>query len=269
MTTTAVTSMNTPPAAPAPTGPERIPLRRLTGAEARKLADARSGLWLIGVIILSAVAVAACTAAFWGRLTHDTRTEWTFGDALVSFVPMMLLPVLAILLVTSEWSTRCAMTTFTLEPRRGRVVLAKAIVVVLATVVVWLLCKGLTAAAAVAGGHLHPGHPVSWHVDRAALAGDISLAVLLALMALSLALLLGNAPATIVIYMAQPLMTTSLGMIPGLGTVMGWASVNGLSLLSTGSLAGRDWVHVAVSATIWILIPAVVGTVLSLRREVK
>ena len=35
------------------------------------------------------------------------------------------LPVLLILMVTSEWSQRTGLTTFTLEPHRGRVVGAK------------------------------------------------------------------------------------------------------------------------------------------------
>ena len=45
-----------------------------------------------------------------------------------------LLPILAIMLVTSEWSQRTALVTFTLEPRRSRVVLAKLVVAQLFTV---------------------------------------------------------------------------------------------------------------------------------------
>ena len=40
----------------------------------------------------------------------------------------ILLPVLGILLVTSEWSQRTAMVTFTLEPSRSRVIAAKFVV---------------------------------------------------------------------------------------------------------------------------------------------
>ena len=42
----------------------------------------------------------------------------------------VILPIIAVLSVTSEWSQRSGLTTFTLVPHRGRVVLAKAIVAV-------------------------------------------------------------------------------------------------------------------------------------------
>ena len=39
----------------------------------------------------------------------------------------LLLPVMGILLVTSEWSQRTDMTTFALEPHRSRVIMAKLV----------------------------------------------------------------------------------------------------------------------------------------------
>ena len=39
----------------------------------------------------------------------------------------MLLPILGIMAATAEWTQRTGLVTFTLEPRRGRVVLAKAL----------------------------------------------------------------------------------------------------------------------------------------------
>ena len=40
-------------------------------------------------------------------------------------VASIFLPIVGLLLVTSEWSQRTALTTFTLVPERGRVVAAK------------------------------------------------------------------------------------------------------------------------------------------------
>ena len=42
----------------------------------------------------------------------------------------VILPIIAILSVTSEWSQRTGLTTFTLVPHRGRVMLAKALAAV-------------------------------------------------------------------------------------------------------------------------------------------
>ena len=57
------------------------------------------------------------------------------GDfvAIAAYLTSFLLPVLAIMLVTSEWSQRSAMVTFSLEPRRSLVVFAKLVVAVLLT----------------------------------------------------------------------------------------------------------------------------------------
>ena len=65
----------------------------------------------------------------------------------------VLLPVLGIMLVTSEWGQRTAMVTFALEPRRPRVILAKLVtglVLTLATaafaITIGLACNLLYAA---------------------------------------------------------------------------------------------------------------------------
>jgi ABC-2 type transport system permease protein len=58
-------------------------------------------------------------------VAHDAAR--TFGSYLsLTQIPVgVLLPVLGVLLVTSEWSQRTAMTTFALVPRRFRVLTAK------------------------------------------------------------------------------------------------------------------------------------------------
>ena len=42
----------------------------------------------------------------------------------------VILPIIAILSVTGEWSQRSGLTTFTLVPHRGRVIPAKVVVAV-------------------------------------------------------------------------------------------------------------------------------------------
>ena len=59
----------------------------------------------------------------------------------------VLLPIVGILLVTSEWSQRTGMVTFALVPRRGRVVAAK----LLASVVLSLVALALCIVVAVIG----------------------------------------------------------------------------------------------------------------------
>ena len=69
----------------------------------------------------------------------------------------LLLPIVGILLVTSEWSQRTAQVTFTLVPRRGRVLAAK----VSASVVLALVAFALALVLAVAGHGAGPRQPTA------------------------------------------------------------------------------------------------------------
>ncbi len=96
------------------------------GVEARKAFDTRSGFWLLVAIAAAGVLATGAVLAFASNsdLTYDS-----FAGAIG--VPMtILLPVVAILAVTGEWSQRAGLTTFTLVPHRGRVIRAKLAVTV-------------------------------------------------------------------------------------------------------------------------------------------
>ena len=88
--------------------------------------DTRSGFWLIASIAIAAVLAAAGVILF---AAPAQLTYCTFAPA-IRFPVAVILPLIAILAVTSEWSQRTGLTTFTLVPHRGRVVLAKGVVAV-------------------------------------------------------------------------------------------------------------------------------------------
>src|SRR3954468_5193365 len=96
-----------------------IPFSRLLRVELRKSADTRAGRWLIGVTV--GLALAAEVIFLIVAATHDD-VEARYGDfvAVSAFVSSVLLPVLGIMLVTSEWSQRTGVTDLTPPPRRGR-----------------------------------------------------------------------------------------------------------------------------------------------------
>lgn len=66
--------------------------------EVRKSCDTRAGAWLLAVIVLVAVAVVAIQVA-----VTDPQ-----GQTLQAFLLSTQLPVVGILLITSEWSQRSA-----------------------------------------------------------------------------------------------------------------------------------------------------------------
>ena len=81
--------------------------------------------------------------------------QLTYGTFAAAFgIPMaVILPIVAMLSVTSEWSQRSGLTTFTLVPHRGRVILAKAVV----SVVVGVVSVLLALAVGVVGNLVGPG----------------------------------------------------------------------------------------------------------------
>ena len=58
-----------------------------------------------------------------------------------------LLPVLGILLVTSEWTQRTALVSFTLMPVRGRVLVAKVLAALIAGLAAIVLAMAVAALA--------------------------------------------------------------------------------------------------------------------------
>src|SRR3954452_20399414 len=98
-----------------------IPFSQLVRVEWAKATDTRAARWLLALVALSTAAM--MLAPILAPTSFDQTYTSYLGVAAVAV--SILLPVVAILLLTSEWSQRTAYTTFTQEPRRIRVVNAK------------------------------------------------------------------------------------------------------------------------------------------------
>lgn len=96
-------------------GSAATPFGRLLRVELRKSYDTRAGRWLlisIGLLVLAAETIALAVTT-----VQDEAMQ--FGDFVgtAAFLTSFLLPVLGIMVLTTEWSQRTAMVTFALEPR--------------------------------------------------------------------------------------------------------------------------------------------------------
>ena len=80
--------------------------------------DTRSGFWLMASIVILSLLATGAVILF---APDDELTYATFAAA-IGFPMTVILPMIAILSVTSEWSQRSGLTTFTLVPHRGRVI---------------------------------------------------------------------------------------------------------------------------------------------------
>ncbi|MEU5720771.1 ABC transporter permease [Micromonospora sp. NPDC047738] len=263
--------MTTTTPAPAPTTVTRRAdrhqpsLARLTGVELRKLADTRAGYWLL--ITIGLVAAGIVTV----QLFVLDDEQQNFADFFVpSLLPVgLLLPVLGILSITAEWSQRTALTTFTLVPRRERVVFAKLAAMVLAALGSVLVSLAVAAVATLLARAT--GGAGAWSFDGSMLLHAAVLQVVSVLMGAGFGLLLLNTPLAIVTYLLLPTLWTILGgMISALRGPARWldTGVTMEPLLGPDVTAGQ-WARLAVSLLVWMVLPLAAGLVRTLRREVS
>src|SRR5205814_2512849 len=93
-------------------------IARLTAVELRKMTDTRAGFWLQLAVVALTVAVVVAACRFARPEDQTLRSMLAIAVAPAS----VLLPIVGILLVTSEWSQRTGMVTFALVARRVRVI---------------------------------------------------------------------------------------------------------------------------------------------------
>jgi ABC-2 type transport system permease protein len=263
-TTTARSAPGLPFDATTTTPDAAIPLTRLVRVELRKMADTRSGKWLlIGLAVITVVIV----GIYFATATQSERTFLHFMGATLG--PQgFLLPVLGILLITSEWSQRTGLVTFTLVPIRGRVLVAKVFAGLLAGLAAIVLSVVFAALATLVGGasdgFAHFG------LDELGKFGILQITGILQGLAFGL-LFLTSAPA-IVSYFVMPTALNLLGTLwTPLRDVQPWIDLwaSQAPLFTAENLSGEKWAQIASSNLIWVVLPFVVGLVRVLRAEVK
>lgn len=258
------------PAEPDARGPrERFSapsLARLTQVELRKAADTRAGRWLLISAVLISLVVAIIRA-----LTGDVADRTFAGSLELTLLPLgILLPVIGILLVTSEWSQRTALTTFSLVPHRERVASSK-ILAALALGLGALAVSIVTAALGNVVGIVATEADGSWSISAGTLGQGLLGQELNLLMGLGFGLLLMSPALAIVLFFALPTVFSILGeMISSLQSTFEWIDPNqAFDPLLEGSTHGDDWGKLVVCALLWVGVPLLAGLWRLMRREVK
>ena len=108
-----------------------------------------------------------------------------------------LLPVVGILLVTSEWSQRTALQTFTLVPQRGRVLVTKIAASLVLSVLALVVALVLTALCTA----INPAATDAFHLDIGLVLQTVLYTMLSMLTGVGLgAAILISAPAIVALY---------------------------------------------------------------------
>lgn len=236
-------------------------LGRLVAVELRKTADTRAGFWLqVATVVLTALVVIV-------RVAIGDVPDHTFASILdVAVQPAaVLLPVVGVLLVTSEWSQRTGLITFTLVPVRSRVLAAKLIAsLVLAVAMLAVLATFVAAGVLISS----PGEG-AWS-DAAPLIGQTAV-FLTAGMVIAFAfgtILLASAPALVALF-ALPSAWAALVSLPFFSGVAPWVdTARGLGPLHERVVSAEDWAHAGGSLVVWMLIPLAIGLWRVTRREI-
>ena len=173
----------------------------------------------------------------------------------------VILPIIAVLSVTSEWSQRTGLATFTLVPHRGRVLLAKAIAAVLVALAA-TACRVRRRRARQRGRGSDGRHPrrvgpgprrrrlLRRSAKRCCCSSGSSSARSSA-----------TAPGAIVAYMIYAFVAP--GLLAFLAFNQAWFAdarpwvdpkFNQDALLR-GELTGDGWTHLAVTSLVWLVVP--------------
>jgi hypothetical protein len=248
------------------TGPPGVPFARLVRTELRKLTDTRASRWLVIAICAITPIVVAITLF---TVKPDDLTYVKFVD-LTQTPQKFLLPILGILTVTTEWSQRTGLITFTLAPNRGRVLLAKAT----ATLTLGLMVIAVAFSAAAVGNLLGPAirhGNGSWSFGLSGFRDIIIVQLTGLAQGLAFAMLFLVAAAAIIAYYVVPSLSSFVfNSIPGLKTVKSWLDLNSAQTpLYNHNITGSGWIQLLVAVLIWVALPAALGVARALRSEIK
>lgn len=243
-----------------------VPFWRLTAVELRKQLDTRAGRWLlvtIGVVVAAIVTI----MLFVQGGAHGY--EGYFGAT--SMPLMLLVPIIGILAATAEWSQRTGLTTFALEPRRHRVVLAKVVASLVAAAVSLVVALGLAAVANLVAVQAR-GADSAWTLSGGLLAGIALVLALSLAQGVGFGLSLLNTPAAIVAYLVLPTAWSIVtGLVASMRSVGEWLDIGNATqpLLEGAAMHARDWAQVGTSSLLWVVLPLAIGFWRVRRSEVK
>ena len=232
---------------------------RLATVELRKMADTRAGFWLlltIGLLIAAITAIVVIRGE-----TGDQNLAGIFGDTIE--ITSVLLPVLGILAVTSEWSQRTGLATFSLVPERERVIAAKVVAAVALTVIAVAACL----VAAVVGNVLAGG---SWSLGLGDIGRGLVYELIGVLVGVAFGLLFLSSPLAIVLYFVLPTAWAILGSISALEGAAEWLDLSvTMAPLVEASTSGREWAQLGTSVALWVWALLAIGIVRLQRSELK
>ena len=247
-----------------------IPLSRVVRVELRKMFDTRSGFWMIASLGITALIATIATIAF---APDKDITYYNFAKA-VGFPITVILPMVALLAITSEWSQRSGLTTFTYVSSRRRLIWAKTLSSIIVAIASMVFAFMVGAVGNVAGSAI-AGTSTVWDLS----VGHALTIVLGNLVSMSIGTMLGmllrSSAGGLVMYFVVTLVLPNLsGLLAesqhGFHSAQPWVDLSfAQTSLFEGMHTGAQWAHIATTFALWIVVPGYLGLRRVMRSEVK
>lgn len=241
---------------------------RVLETELRRCVDTRASRWLLAVMVI----LCACALAINTLTRVEDFADYVRGATL----PMpALLPIVAILAATGDWTQRSAMTTFVLVPRRAIVLAARLVAAILLIVAVAAAVSLIALLIFVFSPQARVDSVGSW-ATLGALGSITGLSVAAALTGVAAGFLILNTPVAITVTILLPFLFDILVAIP-LPEVAPWVSILAFSAWMTSP----EWSWWTTQGTgvgigpaltsflLFIVIPITLGWIRQSIREAK
>jgi ABC-2 type transport system permease protein len=226
------------------------------GLEVRKSLSTRSGVALVAAAaLLAPAAMALAVASADGPLSSPTGPVVVTG-----MLSVLVLLALGVLSTAGEWTHGSVQTTYLLEPRRSRVLVAKALAVAAVGAAVAAVAAALATGVLALFGPAVPFGGVGWAVLVVGIAGAA-----FALIGAGVGAALGNTPGALTgVYLLN------LGVLPLLQTFKPALADKidpGNAVLSLAQ--GHQQAQSITVLVVWVSVALVAGAAMTRRRAVQ
>lgn len=254
------------------TAAKNVPMYRLVDVELRKLIDTRAGFWLM--VLIGGLVVLVETIVVATAIVYEEIAPWSFMFSVMASPLGILLAILGVMTVTSEWGQRTSLVTFSLEPRRMRVVFAKLCAGLLATLILLLFTVVFTAGINQLQAMLI-GQEAIWDVPRRDMVAFGVSHISSFVLGFSFGMLIPNTPAALVAYFVFRFVVPNL--LVGASIIWEWFEPalewlhfqNALQEFLDDASVGDNLWHLLSATGVWVVLPLVLGSLLLVRREIK
>lgn len=271
----------------------RVSFLSLTVVALRKTADTRSGKALLGltallIIGLNGVWFYQQDSAYTkylnamrdsgGEMPHPGESGIDLPVYLANVISQpagfmsLILAVVGIMSITTDWSHKSVMTTFILEPRRWRNSAAGVLAALLLSIVfsaLTLLSSSATLAIFVATHETTSARWGTWWTYTSLVLFNLSLMSI----GVAIGTLAQNTAAGISAFLFLPMIVATLSAIPNetVQNMVLWSSPlgNTTNLLQDTVISGKSLQKLLSTLAIWVAIPYLLGLWRMIRREVK